>query len=171
MGRNSVHLVLDKYTISCLLIQVCVYFCIAMSTTEITVTKPIRLKPKQKICAELYFDPASSTFGNLAQSAKLAGFRPSYAKTLSNARNLSWLSAAQAMYATKFEPEHIIQGVQNIALTSQRDDTRLRAYEMLGKFKGMFIDRQQTEVNVTFTNAVPRPVTEVIDVVEAEIVK
>lgn len=118
-------------------------------------------KEKRKLFIALYYGDGSPTFGNAARSGLAAGFKPSTAKMISFKRP-SWFREAQRLNMPKFEPDHIISGIQHIAQNSNHDMAKLRAYEMLGKLQGMFIDRTVTQVDVTYTNAVPRPVIDSI---------
>lgn len=97
--------------------------------------------PKQQLFLHNYFDPTSKTFGNVFQSAITAGYKESYARTLTRRSNKNmWLSE----YArnTQLEPEHILAGITNIATDSNsKPSEQLKAYELLAKFKGMIIDR------------------------------
>jgi aspartyl/asparaginyl beta-hydroxylase (cupin superfamily) len=62
------------------------------------------------------------------------------------------------LYAHQLEPEHIYLGMQKLALEAKQDRDKLRALELMAKIRGMFVERSQSEVNVTFNNAVPRPI-------------
>lgn len=116
-----------------------------LTTTELA-PKPMKLKPKQRKVAEYYYNPDNKeTFGNLRESALLAGYTETYARSLN--RDQQWLEQARAYYTSHFEPTHIIRGVEAIAHTSNRDETRLRAYEVLAKLKGMYSDTTTT-VNI-----------------------
>lgn len=116
--------------------------------------KPVKLKPKQKLTIEYYFDRHSETFGNLYKSALKAGFRPSYALNIASNKPL-WLS--ETVESTlKLEADHIIQGVQAIALgdsinSRSPDDTRLKAFETLGNWAGL---SQQQQTNVTIVQPI-----------------
>ena len=103
---------------------------------------------KQRLAMELWTDPASKTFGNAYQSFLKAGFSPSYAKNVMNITP-KWLS--EYIDRLDFQPEHIKQGIQSLAVKSNNsrspDDTRLKAYEILAKISGM-IDNKGTTVNI-----------------------
>lgn len=116
--------------------------------------KPKKLNPKQKRVIELWIDPTSKTFGNLYRSALEAGFSPTYALNLANAKPL-WLS--ENMDKQILDKELITQGVQAIATgknidSRSVDDTRLKAYELLGRYAGM---DNQGKGNVTVVNVQP----------------
>ena len=66
---------------------------------------------------------------------------------------------------THYSPDHIYQALQEVAQNAAPRD-KLKALELMGKAKGMFIDRTQSDIHVTFTNNVPRPANEgeVIDI-------
>lgn len=111
--------------------------------------------PQQNMCMELWLDPTSKTFGNIYQSALKAGYTHHYARHIaSNAVGNKWIK--EYVRKASLEPIHVIQGIQRLALEG-KEDIQLRAYEMLGKLQGMFIDKSISVVDVRFTNAVPRP--------------
>lgn len=123
----------------------------------------IKLNKKQLDYVLNYYDPNSETFGNSFRSAVKAGFSQKYAKTLMQpaVNNLWVLEARKRM--TNFTPDHIYQALQDVAVSGENRD-KIRALELMGKANGMFVDRQQRDVHVTFTNTVPRPKTEIIDI-------
>lgn len=90
-----------------------------------------------------WLDPESPTFANPYTSAMEAGYSESYSRTLANPSvNLQWI--AEARNIISMQPEHIIQSLQQFALDSnKKDEVRLRALELLGKSKGIFIERKQ----------------------------
>ena len=99
--------------------------------------------PKQQIFLSNYFDPTSNTFGNVFQSAINAGYRESYARTLTRQSNKNmWIS--EYLSNSTLLPEHIISGITNVATTAIRDSDKLKALELLGKIQGMFIDKSIT---------------------------
>lgn len=117
-------------------------------------TKPKKIKrlaPKQRLTISNWLDPTSPTFGNLYQSCIKAGFSNSYALNISHL-NPSWLS--ESIETTALNPEHIKQGIIKIATgvidSRSVDDTRLKAYELLGKYAGLDqSNRGNTTVIVT----------------------
>lgn len=127
-----------------------------------------KIDPRQDMFAALYLMPKingkhNAFFGNAYQSALEAGYDDSYAIRLITPNNgLVWVRKAYAKYS-HLQPEHIVKGIEDIAMSPEeytRD--RLKAYDSLAKIKGMYIDRIQQEVNVTFKNSVPRPVIDVV---------
>lgn len=108
-----------------------------------------RLKPKQQLALDYWMNSDSDTFGNLYKSCLKAGFRPSYALNIANL-NPSWLS--ENIDLQQLNPEHIKQGVQRIATgeinSRSVDDTRLKAYELLGRYAGMDNNKQTTNVTL-----------------------
>lgn len=130
---------------------------------DTTPLKPLKLTKKQLKYIENFYDPRSDTFGNSYQSALKAGFGKVYSVQLASpARSVLWVQEAKKRL-THFTPDHIYQSLQEVAINSKGRD-KLKALELMGKAKGMFIDRSQSDVHVTFTNNVPRPETEIIDV-------
>lgn len=131
----------------------------ASKTDLRTIEKPTK---RQYRFIEAYLDPKSDTFGNAYQSAKVAGFKESYARSITaNARNTPWIQEMKQLLQT-YEPDHIYRAMQHIALNGKQERDQLRALELMGKAVGMFVDRSESTVNVTFRNDVPRPV-KVID--------
>lgn len=102
---------------------------------------------KHQMFMELYTNPQLKTFGNVYQSGINAGFSPSYSRNITYFAP-SWLS--EYMEKVELHPEHIKQGVQSIATgkidSKSVDDTRLKAYELLGKWSGM--DNKQSTITV-----------------------
>lgn len=122
---------------------------------------------KQMRYIENWLSPTSPTFGNSYQSAVAAGFSKSYSRVLgTDSLGLEWVQEAKKQLAT-FQPEHIYRGFQDIAQNGKQDRDKLKALELMGKARGMFIDRVQTDTRVTFVNDVPRPKTE--EVIEVEL--
>lgn len=118
--------------------------------------KKVRIRLKHRLFMDYYFNPAhKDTFGNTYQAAKRAGFKDSYARMLPSLKP-QWYTDLLAEMST-FEPEHIYRGFQDVAVNAAKDSDRLKALEMMGKAKGMFIDRVQNDVRVEFINDVPRP--------------
>lgn len=123
--------------------------------SKFTPTK--RLNKRQKDFIINWVDASSETFGNAYQSAIKAGFSPVTARRITaNAKNLEWVKEAKD-YMDNYSPLHIISGFQHIAKNGKADRDRIQALDRLAKIKGMYIERSQSEVNVTFTNSVPRP--------------
>lgn len=120
-------------------------------TTPNQIRPPKRLKPKQKLTIEYWFDRQSETFGNLYRSAVKAGFRPSYALNITSLKP-SWLY--ETIESTlKLEQEHIIQGVQAIATDKHVNskspaDTNLKALELLGNWSGLGSSSNTTNITV-----------------------
>lgn len=122
--------------------------------------KKIRLNPRQRQFIKNWLDPNSKTFGNVYKSGIEAGFKPSYARQLlSDSWNIPWVQEAKREMAS-FEPEHIYRGFQEVATNAKQDRDKLKALELMGKARGMFIDRVQQDVHVKFVNDVPRPESE-----------
>lgn len=118
-----------------------------------------RVSKRQRNFIKYWLQTDSDSFGNAYQSALRAGYPKTTARVIT-ASNPEWIRVAKAQLIRELQPDHIYGGLQQIALTGS-DANKLRALELMAKIKGMFIDRTQSEVNVTFTNKVPRPVIEV----------
>lgn len=128
------------------------------NTPEVSKHAPTRrLNKRQKDFIHNWIDFNSPTFGNTYQSAILAGFAPKAAKQItSNYRDLEWVKEAKG-YMDNYSPMHIISAFQHEALHAKQSRDRQSALDRLAKIKGMYIERSQSEVSVTFTNSVPRP--------------
>lgn len=97
--------------------------------------------PKQIRFLTFWLLPSErETFGNAYLSAIKAGYSEHYARQLTSpAVNNMWLREFQRL--SDFTPEHIKQGIQELAIKSIRDSDKLKAYELLAKLQGMLIDR------------------------------
>ena len=86
--------------------------------------------------------------GNATKSAKLAGYNTNY-QTLrqigsDNLTNAHIQKAIQAkLIKDKINPTYVLSGISTIADTSKRDNDKLRAYELLGKYLKLFTDTDQ----------------------------
>lgn len=104
---------------------------------------------KQKLFMEYWSNPDSPTFANVYKSGLKAGFSPSYAKNIANVAP-SWLVS----FIDKIEmtEHHIEQGISRIATgdidSRSVDDTRLKAFELLMKLKGLDSNKQTTNINI-----------------------
>lgn len=110
----------------------------------VTTSNQWQSNPKQQAFLENYFEPSSSSFGNIFQSAVRAGYKESYARTLTRRSNKNmWLS--EYLSKNTLLPEHITAGITSIALSPQaRPSERLKAYELLAKLQGMLVDKSIT---------------------------
>lgn len=105
--------------------------------------------PKQQLFLENYFDPQSKTFGNVFQSALTAGYKESYARTLTRQSNKNiWL--VEYLNKNVLQAEHITAGITSIATDPHsKPSERLKAYELLAKLQGMLVDRSaNVSVNI-----------------------
>lgn len=135
---------------------------------DITPLAPLKLNKKQLKYVMNYYDPNSETFGNSYESARAAGFGKVYSLQLASpARNNLWIIEAKKRM-THYSPDHIYQALQDVAQTAPARE-KLKALELMGKAKGMFIDRSQQDIHVTFKNDVPRP-DPVEEIVEGEVI-
>ena len=129
--------------------------------------------PIQHAFMDYWINPTSTSFGNAYESAIRAGYSSKYANQLTAPIvNNKWI--LEYKRKLEFTPEHIIQGIQELALNAENsrspDDTRLKAYETLGKIHGIVDGKSKTTVinvipilggqSVTDTNA---PAATVID--------
>ena len=125
--------------------------------------KPPKLNPKQLNFIQLYYLD-KETSGNVYQSALKAGFSRSYARVMTtNARSQIWLQEAKK-YMTQMDIGLIRFRLEQEALNAISSRDRIAALTTLGKWTGLD-QSTKTEVNVIFSNSVPRPV---IDITEVE---
>lgn len=128
-------------------------------------TKPVRLDKRKKDFLELWLNPNSDTFANAYRSAIAAGFKDSYARSITgNVRNLEWVQQGKELLKN-FTPVHVVAGFQKEATQAKDSRDRIQALDRLAKIHGMYIDRSQSDVTVTFNNSVPRPVIDITDTV------
>lgn len=127
--------------------------------TKPKVTK--RLTKRQKDFIQNWVDPNSETFGNTYRSALKAGYSDKASRLVTaNYRDLEWVKEAKS-YMDNYSPLHIISGFQREASTAQQSRDRIAALDRLAKINGMYIDRSvNLNMDVKFTNSVPRPDTE-----------
>ena len=115
---------------------------------------------KQRNTVANYFNARNKeTYGNLAESAVQAGYSRSYANSI--VRNTPWILELKEQLQN-YTPDHIYRGFQDVAINGEYDRDKLKALELMGKAQGMFVDRVQSDVHVTFVNEVPRPASESI---------
>jgi hypothetical protein len=104
---------------------------------------------KQKLFMEYWTNPQSKTFANVYQSGLKAGFSPTYSKNIANVAP-QWLTT----FIDKIEltETHIEQGISKIATgdidSRSIDDTRLKAFELLMKLKGLDKNTSTTNINI-----------------------
>tara|TARA_R110000868_G_scaffold161818_1_gene392691 strand:+ start:454 stop:897 length:444 start_codon:yes stop_codon:yes gene_type:complete len=86
--------------------------------------------------------------GNATKSAKLAGYNAtaqSYREIgHQNLTKVDIKSAIQnKLIKDKINPTYVLSGISTIADSSKRDNDKLRAYELLGKYLKLFTDTDQ----------------------------
>lgn len=86
--------------------------------------------------------------GNATKSAKLAGYNAteqSYREI--GHQNLTKVDIKRAiqnkLIKDKINPTYVLSGISTIADSSKRDNDKLRAYELLGKYLKLFTDTDQ----------------------------
>ena len=124
-----------------------------------------RLNKRQRKFMDLWLgDPSLETYGNAYQSAIQAGFSDLSARTITGkVRNLQWVQDGLKLYAS-LEPEHIYMAMQTEALQAKASRDRIKALEIMGKYRGMEVSKIDHKIQVQFTNAVPRPTKPVITI-------
>ena len=128
---------------------------------EVSVGNQWTMTPRQIRFIELWLTPGSPHFGNAYQSAKNAGYSDAMAgKITSNQLGLEWVAEAKKRLIN-LNPNHTVKALEHMALHAKQDRDRIKALELVGKIQGLFIDRSISHVDVQFTNAVPRPLTEI----------
>jgi hypothetical protein len=53
--------------------------------------------------------------------------------------------------SSKITTEYVLEGLNNLAQNAVKEDTRVRAFELLGKYLAMFKDKLQVSGNITYT--------------------
>lgn len=116
--------------------------------------REIRWKANKKhnLFMSNYLTPGTQYFANAYQSALAAGFSKSYSLNITNLAP-KWIS--EYIDKLDFQPEHIKQGIQQLAtkqFSEQQSrspaDTNLKAFEILAKITGMIDSKQGTTVNI-----------------------
>jgi hypothetical protein len=124
------------------------------------------ITPQQIRFVELWLTPKINNapnpyFGDAYQAATQAGFSDSYAKRIvTESEGLEWVREARKRLVS-FAPTHTLKQLENMALHAKKDSDRIRALELIARIQGLFIDRSIQQIDVQFTNSVPRPVTDV----------
>lgn len=83
--------------------------------------------------------------GNASKSAKLAGYNTNEnTYRVIGAENLTKPNIKKAiqdkLIKDKISPTYVLSGISTIADTSKRDNDKLKAYELLGKYLKLFTD-------------------------------
>lgn len=124
------------------------------------------LTPRQIDFAQRYFTPGSETYANAYQSAIQAGYSPHTAiNIVSDSTNNEWITDARRML-TIYKPEHIQQAYQREYEQATTVKDRLHALDSMSKVLGMHNSNNTTEINVNFTNTIPRPNTTNKDIID-----
>lgn len=99
--------------------------------------------PKKQAFLKAYYDPSSETYSNAYRSGLVAGYSESYSRSIRQPgiRN-KWIDINNYTDRHDMSPEHIISSYQRLALRSPKEETQLKALEMLAKIKGMLVDKK-----------------------------
>ena len=103
--------------------------------------------------------------GNASKSAKLAGYNTNENTYRAiGAENLTKPNIKKAiqdkLIKDKINPTYVLSGISTIADTSKRDNDKLKAYELLGKYLKLFTDtdtNKPTEIILKLGIAEPTP--------------
>ena len=121
------------------------------------------LTPRQLDFAQRYFTPQSDTFSNAYQSAIQAGYSHQTAiKITTNSQGNEWIADARRMLNI-YKPEHIQQAYQREYEQGTTAKDRLHALDSMAKVLGMQNSNNTQEININFSNSVPRPVIDLTD--------
>src|ERR1039458_2316228 len=124
-----------------------------LETTDIPKKFKWLAKKKQIAFMDAFLQPSSKTFGNAYQSALSVGYSHHYAKHMLSFKQ-AWI--AEYMNRIEYDSANIKMGIQELSKDAPNsrspDDTRLKAYELLGKIHGM-IDKQGA-VNFTLVQPI-----------------
>jgi hypothetical protein len=106
--------------------------------------RELKIDPRKRALLKYYYDPDSDTYSNLLRSALKAGYRESYARSMSHKSKNKWIDIENYEERTSMTADHITSSFENIALKSVKEENRLKALEMLAKLKGMMIEKKIT---------------------------
>jgi phage terminase small subunit len=121
-----------------------------------------KLTPKQAMFVKEYVKDL-----NAKQAAIRAGYSEKTAKEI-GCENLTKPNVAEAVRlemekrteAVEIEADFILKGIRDIAVNGEEQTKdRLKAYELLGKYKKLFTDKVESEVSgdINIQLNVPRP--------------
>lgn len=107
--------------------------------------------PQQNLFMQKWLDPKSPTFSNAYQSAIEAGYSTYYAQQITSRKSAqNWIT--EYVRSNVMTDEHVRQGIQELAIKASNsrspDDTRLKAYELLGKATGLLTDKKDVTINI-----------------------
>lgn len=102
------------------------------------------LNPKQMDFLARYMKPESPTYGKAQESAIAAGYAPGYAKNI--VQQAPWFVNIRETNEIVTVDE-IIHGIKAETKAEHPKD-RLKAWELLGKTKKLFVDRTEATVEV-----------------------
>lgn len=98
--------------------------------------------PKKQAFLEGYYNPLSDTFGNKYKSALNAGYKESYARIIGNpSLGASWIKLENYVGASNLSEEHVIKGIERVALRGQKDSDKVAALKLLAQLKGMLVEK------------------------------
>ena len=104
--------------------------------------RPVVLDPKKQAFLDAYYNPMSDTYANVYQSALLVGYSESYARLMKSPTvNNKWISLENYNGGTEMTPQHIIGGIERIALKGLQEKDKLKALELLAKLQGLLVDK------------------------------
>lgn len=96
------------------------------------------LTPQQIEFLTFYTDPKSETYSNARQSAIKAKYSEEYASNITSLLP-KWLSD---VIGTDVAVGEIVEGIKKETVTDKSSD-RLKAWELLGKYKKMFTEKHE----------------------------
>ena len=107
------------------------------------------IKDKLSLKQQKFIDYYLNT-GNAYKSAKLAGYKgDDNTLRVIGAQNLTKHNVKQAIKSRlikdKITPDYVLSGISTIADSSTKDNDRLKAYELLGKYLKLFTDNQDNK--------------------------
>lgn len=98
--------------------------------------------PKKQAFLEGYYNPVSETFGNKYRSALEAGYKESYARIIgSPSIDTNWIKLENYAGASNLSEEHVVKGIERVALRGQKDSDKIAALKLLAQLKGMLIEK------------------------------
>lgn len=108
------------------------------------------LNDKQKRFCEEYIKDFNGCQAYIRAGYSKNGARASANKLLTNTYILEYLDSLkkEVSIENSITVDFILKGVKSIALTGEKENDQLKAYEMLGKYRKMFTDNLNVKAEV-----------------------
>jgi len=107
---------------------------------------PDKFTLRQRKFLQFWLDPKSETYDDCYNSALLAGYSESYARCIAH-YGREWRDAALKKADELVTVEEITLGIK-AETKGKKPTARLKAWELLGKNKKMFVDKYEVDANM-----------------------